>query len=228
MDEKKEERIQELTGQEHTLLEEEKNVVCPDSNKIENQIEETEPKGKKANVQDGILKDIADLLLYIGGVIVAVLFIYHFIGQQVEVNGSSMESTLSNEDRLVLEKITYRFKDPERFDIIVFRPYKDQKDLYYIKRIIGLPGETIQIIDDAIYINDELLEEDYGREPMLDSGAAAEPIELGEDEYFVLGDNRNDSTDSRFEVGIVERSSVMGRTFAKIWPFSEMEILEHQ
>lgn len=191
----------------------------------DNEIEGTTKKPQK---KDSILKEIGELLLYIGVVIVAVLFIYHFIGQQVAVNGSSMESTLSNNDRLILEKVTYYFKEPERFDIIVFRPYPDQKDLYYIKRIIGRPGESIQIIDNDIFINGALLEEDYGREPMLDAGSASEPIQLGKDEYFVLGDNRNDSTDSRFEVGIVKRDSIMGRTFARVWPFNKMEILEHQ
>lgn len=178
--------------------------------------------------KDSTLKDILDMLLYFGTVIVVVLLIYNFVGQQVEVNGSSMENTLSNEDRLILEKITYRFNEPERFDIVVFRPYENDKDLYFIKRIIGLPGETIQIIGDKIFIDGEALDENYGNEPMRDPGMAEEPITLGKNEYFVLGDNRNHSTDSRYEIGNVKRNSIIGRTFAKIWPLNEMEILQHQ
>lgn len=180
-----------------------------------------------SKTKDSTLKDILDMLLYFGTVIVVVLLIYQFIGQQVEVNGSSMENTLSNEDRLILEKITYRFHDPERFDIVVFRPYKEDKDLYFIKRIIGLPGETIQIIGNRIYIDGKVLEENYGNEAMNEPGMAEEPITLGENDYFVLGDNRNHSTDSR-EIGNVKRDAIIGRTFTKIWPLDEMEILKHQ
>jgi len=139
-----------------------------------------------------------------------------------------METTLSNDDRLILEKVTYRFSDPQRFDIIVFRPYEDDKNLFFIKRIIGLPGETVQIVGNDIYINGKLIEENYGNEPIEDPGIAEEPITLGDDEYFVLGDNRNHSTDSRFEIGNVKRDAIIGRTFARIWPLDEMTILKHQ
>ena len=88
-------------------------------------------------------------------------------------------------DQLIVDKLTYRFHDPERFDIIVF-PFRYKDNTYYIKRIIGLPGETVQIVDGEIYINGELLEESYGREVMQDAGLAAEPITLGDDEYFEM------------------------------------------
>ena len=105
--------------------------------------------------------------------------------------------TLSNNDNLIVDKISYRFKDPQRFDIIVF-PFQYDENVYYIKRIIGLPGETVQIgTDGTIYIDGQVLEEGYGKEVMLSPGRAGEPITLGEDEYFVLGDNRNNSSDSR-------------------------------
>lgn len=175
-----------------------------------------------------IVRELFDLVLYFGTVILAVLLIYNFVGQQVEVNGSSMESTLSNKDRLILEKVSYRLHAPERFDIVVFRPYSGDKDLYYIKRVIGLPGETVQIVKGGILINGKKLAEEYGNEPMLDPGAAAEPITVGKDEYFVLGDNRNHSSDSRFDVGTVSKEAIVGRTFARIWPFNGMEILKHQ
>ena len=111
--------------------------------------------------------------------------------------GGSMETTLSENDNLIVDKLTYRFNEPKRFDIVVF-PYRYEKDTYYIKRIIGLPGETVFIDEEGnIFIDEELLQEDYGKETILDAGRAYEPITLGEDEYFVMGDNRNNSQDSR-------------------------------
>ena len=140
-----------------------------------------------------------------------------------------MEATLSNGDQLIVDKISYRFRDPKRYDIIVF-PFRYEDNTFYIKRIIGLPGETIQIDGEGnIWVNGEILEESYGREMIRDPGLAAEPITLGEDEYFVMGDNRNNSSDSRVEaVGNIHRNEIIGRAFIRIWPLSKFGILKHQ
>lgn len=191
------------------------------------QLENTEVK-KEPEQKNRFLKDMIEIVVYFGVIMIIVLFIYQYVGQQVEVKGSSMETTLSNKDRLILEKISYHFGEPERYDIIVFRPYEYDKDLYYIKRIIGLPGEHVQIMDSNIYINHILLEEEYGNESIEDPGIAEEGITLGADEYFVLGDNRNHTTDSRYEVGNVKRDAIIGRTFARVWPLNKIEILKHQ
>ena len=115
-------------------------------------------------------------------------------------------------DHLYVEKISYRFDILKRFDII-FYPYGRENEDYYVKRIIGLPGETIQIVDGKIYINGEVLEENYGNEPILNPGRTAQPITLEEDEYFVLGDNRNISKDSRYPiVGNVKKKNI-GKSF---------------
>ena len=96
---------------------------------------------------------------------------------------------------------------------------------YYVKRVIGLPGETVQIIGEEIYINGELLKEDYGKEPITNPGRAAEPITLGEDEYFVLGDNREVSLDSRYtQVGNVKRENIGGKAILRIWPLNQFGI----
>ena len=143
-----------------------------------------------------ILGELLSWLIYIVIVVILSLGIITFIGQRTKVSGHSMETTLSDGDNLIVDKISYRFRDPERFEIIVF-PFQYEEHTYYIKRIIGLPGETVQVIDGYVYINGEMLDENYGLEVMDDPGIAAEPITLGEDEYFVLGDNRNHSSDSR-------------------------------
>ena len=176
----------------------------------------------------GIVREILSFLLYVAVVVGVTFLIIHFVGQRTYVSGSSMENTLSDGDNLIVDKITYRFSDPKRYDIIVF-PYQYEENTYFIKRIIGLPGETVQIVDGTIYINGEALQESYGREVMKNSGMAADPITLGEDEYFVLGDNRNDSTDSRDpSVGKISRNRIIGRAWVRIWPLSKIGVLRHQ
>lgn len=174
-------------------------------------------------------KEILSFVIYFAVVIVAMLLIIHYVGQRTEVSGSSMESTLSDGDNLIVDKISYRFHDPERFDIIIF-PYQYEEDTYYIKRIIGLPGDRVRI-DDAgnIYINGEILRESYGKEVMEDPGIARDEIALEEEEYFVLGDNRNNSSDSRDpSVGIIHREDIIGRAWLQIYPFEDFGFIEHQ
>lgn len=175
------------------------------------------------------VKEIIDTVIYFAILFLVVLLIHTFIGEQIKVRGSSMESTLQQGNRLILEKVTYRMDSPKRFDIIVFHPKNASKDVYYIKRIIGLPNETVQIIDSRIYINGEVLEESFGNNPIEQAGIASEPIVLLEDEYFVLGDNRNNSSDSRNpSVGVVSLDSIEGRAWIRIWPFNEIGKLRHQ
>ena len=128
---------------------------------------------------------------------------------------------------MIVDKISYRFKEPERYDIIVF-PYEYKEDTYYIKRIIGLPGETVMISSEGvIYINGKELKESYGREVIRNAGLAGAPIELKDGEYFVLGDNRNNSEDSRFsDVGIIHKSEIVGRAVFRIFPFDSIGTLK--
>lgn len=176
-----------------------------------------------------IMKEILSTSIYLLVVLCAAYLIITYVGQRTQVSGSSMETTLSDGDNLLVDKITYRFSDPKRFDIIVF-PFQYDTDTYYIKRIIGMPGETVQIdYDGNIYINGSLMEESYGREVIQNPGRAAEPITLGEDEYFVMGDNRNNSSDSRDpSVGNIHRKDIIGRAWVRIWPFSKFGVLKHQ
>ncbi len=186
--------------------------------------EERTPQGKK---EKSVAQELLGTVLYIAVVAFVCFLIITFVGQRTTVSGQSMEPLLHDGDNLILDKLTYHFRDPERFDVVVF----DQTESdHYIKRIIGLPGETVRIIDGYVYINGERLEDDvYGKEVMLQPMRAADPITLGEDEYFVLGDNRNYSRDSRDPgVGNVKRSQILGRAWLRFWPLNQIEFIKHQ
>lgn len=177
----------------------------------------------------GVLRELLGWIVYILIIVGLTYLIITYVGQRTRVSGSSMEPTLSHGDNLIVDKISYRFQDPKRYDIIVF-PYRYEVNTYYIKRIIGLPGETVQVSGGSVYINGELLESDiYGLEPMTGAGEAAEPITLGSDEYFVLGDNRNHSSDSRDpSVGVLHREELIGRAWVRIYPFDKMGVIRHE
>lgn len=172
--------------------------------------------------------EVVSMLIYIAVVLVLTYLIITFVGQRTQVIGDSMYPTLHNDDNLIVDKISYRFSEPERYDIIVF-PYQYEEKTYYIKRIIGLPGETVQVLDGYVFVNGEQLDENYGREVMETAGLAADEIKLGDHEYFVLGDNRNESADSRMpDVGTIRREDIIGRAFVRIWPLNKFGILKHQ
>lgn len=184
---------------------------------------------KKEEKEKSIFRELLGWIVYILVIIGLTYLIITYVGQRTSVSGHSMETTLSDGDNLIVDKISYRFTDPKRYDIIVF-PYKYKENTYYIKRIIGLPGETVQVVDGYVYINGKLLESDiYGAEVMDESGIAYEPITLGEDEYFVLGDNRNHSSDSRDpSVGVLTKEDLIGRAWVRIYPFDKMGVIKHE
>ena len=170
-------------------------------------------------------REILDLVIYVAVVALIVYLILHFVGQRTVVNGDSMDNTLKDGQSLIMDKISYRFHDPERFDIVIFPgPEENGENPYFIKRVIGLPGETVQIQEGKVYIDGEKLEEDvYGITDTIDyPGIAEDPLTLGEDEYFCMGDNRPVSFDSRYkEVGPVTRGEFIGKVWIRIWPFSK-------
>ena len=157
-------------------------------------------------------------------IIVVVLIAYvvvFFFGQTRTNIGQSMDVTLSGGDTVLLNELSYKLKDPARGDVISFRPNGSDSTHSYIKRIIGLPGETIQIKNGMIYINDELYLEKADYPAMTSAGLAEEPVPLGNAEYFVLGDNRNNSEDSRFaDIGNVNLSDIEGKVWFVISPMS--------
>jgi len=173
-------------------------------------------KNKRKIVETVVLITVSALLLFC---------LPRYVMERVVVDGPSMETTLQNGDNILVDKVSRYFGALDRFDVIVFYPDEEAKKeggRYYIKRIIGLPGETVQIIDDVIYIDGEPLSESFGSTQMGHAGRAAEPVTLGEKEYFVLGDNRAVSKDSRSaEVGNVPLSRVGGKLMIRIFPFGK-------
>ena len=166
------------------------------------------------------IKKVLSVSLYILEILILAYLLSHFVIERTGVDGRSMENTLFDGDQLIVDQIGYRFSQPKRFDIIVF-PGKTG-DVSYVKRIIGLPGETARIdAEGVIYIDEEPLSEHFGKETIKDPGQAAMGIRLREGEYFVLGDNRNDSLDSRFsDVGIVNAQKIIGRVWLRLYPFN--------
>ncbi len=187
-------------------------------------------KNKKTSVG----RELLGWLVYLGIIVVLTWLIVTFVGMRTRVVGSSMETTLSNGDNLIVDKLSYRLKDPERFDIVVFPHTEDDgEETHYIKRIIGMPGDTVQIIDGRVYINDEELTSDvYGLEAMGElypGDLGYESLTLGDDEYFVLGDNRNNSSDSRNpKVGVLKKEILTGKAWIRIYPFSKFGVIRHE
>jgi len=143
----------------------------------------------------------------------AFVFVWYF-GQRITNNGDSMNPVLQSGDVTLVNRIVYDMSKPKRGDVIVFKPNGNENAYFYIKRIIGLPGETVQITGGEIYIDGEMLEEEYAASEITDPGIAAEPITLSGEEYFVLGDNCESSEDSRLaDIGNVKKTEIEGKAW---------------
>lgn len=177
-----------------------------------------EEGSEQLDVKKMILSNIVHLLICV--IIAAVLskVINTYLLQQAFVDGTSMETQLHNGDHLLMSKLSYKIGTPDRFDIVIF-PFEE--DVCFVKRVIGLPGETIQIIDGYVYIDGNLLQDDtYCKDLIENPGVLSESYVIGNDEVFVMGDNRNNSLDSRFSaVGTIKIKDILGKAFFRIYPF---------
>lgn len=184
---------------------------------FETEVGETEFfKEEETNLLRRSVNWVTDIIV----VIALACFIVHSFGIQVEVAGNSMSPLLNSGDVVLTDQFLYDFEAPKRFDVVVFER-EDAK--VNIKRIVGLPGETVQIADGHIWIDGEILEEPVDQKRIALAGLAEVPVTLGEDEYFLLGDNRDSSEDSRFvNVGNVKTEQIRGKVWFRIYPALEL------
>ncbi len=169
---------------------------------------------KKKKLDPRLLKDVMELLVG-GAVAVFLAFVLVFsIGMRTSVIGDSMEPSLHNGQEILMNRILYRISMPKRGDVIVFLPNGNQNTHFYVKRVVGLPGETVQIREGNVYIDGVLLAENELIDKIADPGIAQSELLLGSDEFFVLGDNRNSSEDSRSgNIGAVKKDSIIGKAW---------------
>lgn len=158
--------------------------------------------------------------------LLAFVFVWNF-GQRVSTVGDSMKPVLGNGDVVLVNRVVYNARRPKRGDIIVFKPKGNENSHYYIKRVIALPGESVEIIENRIYINGKKLDESYETTNIDNVGLVSKKIKLNEDEYFVLGDDRESSEDSRNpEVGNVKRAYIYGKAWFVISPYENFGFIK--
>lgn len=146
-----------------------------------------------------------------------------FIFEPVRVDGSSMMYTLEDDEYMIATKFDYLLGDPERFDIVICNYPNTTDGMYRVKRVIGLPGETLELVAGELYINGEHIEQDF---EMTENAAYYGPFTVPEGHYFVIGDNRNNSKDSRsIMVGPLDRSQIKGHVRAVVFPFGNMRLM---
>jgi signal peptidase I len=192
---------------------------------MESQINESEERigtpSQPPSRGRGVVRLLREVLETVLPAILIALLINVFVGQATRVEGQSMEPNLHTNQRLVVEKVSYRFHGPQRFDVVVIR-VPNQGDELLIKRIVGLPGETVEIRDGHVYINGELLDEPFTSEetrPGRYTRLTVPPLHV-----FVLGDNRTHSNDSR-SFGPIPIENVVGRAWISYWPPEDLGLV---
>ncbi len=168
---------------------------------------------KEKKINKSTIHEILSTLFYCGVAVFLAFVLVFSVGMKISMVGVSMEPALYNGQEVLVNRFIYKITSPKRGDVIAFLPNGNQNSHYYLKRIVGLPGESVQIIDGYVYINGERLPEDE-YDKMADYGIAENEIQLGSDEYFVLGDNRNMSEDSRSgNIGAVKKDTIAGKAW---------------
>ncbi len=182
---------------------------------------------QEKNAPLGVVKEIFSWILTITAAVAMALFLNHVVFINATIPSGSMENTIMEGDRLLGLRMAYNRSEPKRGDIIIFK-YPDNEEENFIKRVIGLPGETVEIRDAKIYINGSQtpLEENYLKEEwVIETGPFL--FEVPEDCYLVLGDNRNSSKDARYWANTyVAKDKILGKAWFRYFPFNSMRILE--
>lgn len=177
------------------------------------QVEET-------NMLRRVIGWIVDIIV----VISLAWFVVYGFGTQIRIVGQSMMPGLRENDVVLMNRLAYDLGSPKRFDVVVFEREDNKSN---VKRIIGMPGETLQIRSGSIYINGERLDTPEGLDQVSLAGLAENPVTLEDDEYFLLGDNRDGSEDSRFaNIGNVKREQIQGKIWLRLMPLIDVQLIE--
>lgn len=180
---------------------------------------------KKLNMP--LVKEVLTWVVEIAIVLIIAFVFVYFIGHRTTVVGQSMNPSLENGEGILVNRFVYKVTDPKPNDVIVFLPNGNEKSHYYIKRVIAVPGDTVQIKNGAVYVNGELFDEKVDTAAIAEAGIASEEITVGEDEYFVLGDNRNSSEDSRYaNIGNVKKEYIVGKAWFRVSPFRKIGFIK--
>lgn len=178
---------------------------------------------RRQNMDFDLAKEIFSWVLEIILVIGIAFVLVYFVGEKTSVIGAAMEPTLYNKEEVIINKFIYKLTKPQREDVVVFQPNGNKNTHANIKRVVGLPGETIQIRNGVLYIDGKAYENEYVAVGIEEAGIADDEIVLGEDEYFVLGDNVNNSEDSRYaNIGNVDKQDIVGKVWFCVSPVKKM------
>lgn len=182
---------------------------------------------KKRKLNIPLLREIAIWILEIAIAVAIAGVLVYFVGMRTTVIGQSMGEQLQDGDQVLVNRFVYKVSRPQIGDVVVFLPNGNEKSHYYIKRVIAAGGDSVQIVDGVIYVNDMPSEDVHFKGTISDPGVAAEKVVLAHDECFVMGDNPSGSEDSRFaNIGNVRSEYIIGKVWYKLLPFSDAGFIE--
>ena len=175
--------------------------------------------------EESMIQNLVNWIVDVVVVIAFACYLVYAVGSRAEVIGSSMSPVLNSGDVVLINRLAYDLGTPDRYDIAVF---ETENSSHNVKRIIGLPGATVQIKENLVYINGVPIDTDTSLGTATIAGIAEYPIELGEDEYFLLGDNRESSEDSRSSgIGTIKRDQLSGKVWLRFQPFEELGLIQY-
>ncbi len=181
---------------------------------------------RKKKINMTVVKEVGAWAIEIAITLLLAFTFVYFIGLRTSVVGQSMAETLHSGDEILVNRFIYKVTNPKANDIIVFLPNGNEKSHYYVKRVVAVPGDTVLIKEGTLYVNGEPFEEEIDAASMEEAGLASEEITLAADEFFVLGDNRNNSEDSRYaNIGNIKKEYIIGKAWFRVAPLGDIGFL---